>query len=77
MSYLMLRGIFAAPGIKKEQQDFYIGVLKKVTETPEWKKYISDNGLKAAFLTGPDYTKWIEEQEAKHIDLMKKGGLIK
>jgi len=77
MSYLMLRGIFAAPGIKKEQQDFYVGVLKKVTETPEWKKYVSDNGLKAAFLTGPDYVKWIEEQEVKHKDLMEKGGLIK
>ena len=63
MSYLMLRGIFAAPGIKKEQQDFYVGVLQKLTETPEWKKYITDNGLKSAFLTGPDLVKWVGEQE--------------
>jgi tripartite-type tricarboxylate transporter receptor subunit TctC len=77
MSYLMLRGIFAAPGIKKEQQDFYVDVLKKVTETPEWKKYITDNGLKAAFLTGPDFVKWVGEQEGKHRDLLKIGGLIK
>jgi putative tricarboxylic transport membrane protein len=77
ISYLMLRGIFAAPGIKKEQQDFYVEALKKVTETPEWKKYISDNGLKAAFLTGPDFVKWIGEQEVIHKDLMGKGGLIK
>jgi tripartite-type tricarboxylate transporter receptor subunit TctC len=77
LSYLMLRGIFAAPGIKKEQQDFYVGVLKKVTETPEWKKYITDNGLKAAFLTGPDFVKWVGEQEGKHRDLLKAGGLIK
>ena len=34
MSYLMLRGIFAAPGITKEQQEYYVGVMKKVTETP-------------------------------------------
>ena len=34
-------------------------VLQKVTETPEWKKYITDNGLKAAFLTGPDFVKWV------------------
>jgi tripartite-type tricarboxylate transporter receptor subunit TctC len=77
LSYLMLRGIFAAPGIKKEQQDFYVGLLKKVTETPEWKKYITDNGLKAAFLTGPDFVKWVGEQEGKHRDLLKSGGLIK
>lgn len=77
MSYMMLRGIFAAPGITKEQQDFYVDCLKKVTESPEWKKYISDMGLKAAFLSGPEYSKWVGEQEAKHKELMTKGGLIK
>ena len=77
LSYLMLRGLFGAPGITKEQQAFYADVLRKVTETPEWKKYISDNGLKAAYLTGPDYVKWVGEQEAIHKDLMTKGGLIK
>ena len=77
MSYMMLRGIFASPGITKEQQDFYVDCLKKATETPEWKKYVSDMGLKAAFLSGPDYIKWVGEQEEKHKELMIKGGLIK
>jgi len=77
MSYLMLRGIFAAPGITKEQQEYYINVMKKVTETPEWKKYISDMGLKGAFLTGPDYVKWLEEKEKITKDLMAKGNLLK
>ena len=77
MSYLMLRGIFGAPGITKEQQDFYVDCLKKVTETPEWKKYVSDMGLQAAFLSGPDYAKWVGEQETIHKELMTKGGLIK
>jgi putative tricarboxylic transport membrane protein len=77
LSYLMLRGIFGAPGITTDQQAFYADALKKVTETPEWKKYISDNGLKAAYLSGPDYPKWVGEQETIHKDLMIKGGLIK
>ncbi len=77
MSYLMLRGIFGAPGITQDQQSFYVELLKKVTETPEWKKYISDMGLKGAFLSGPDYVKWVGEQEALHKDLMTKGGLLK
>jgi len=77
MSYLMLRGIFGAPGITREQQEYYIGVMKKVTETPEWQKYISDMGLKAAFLTGPDYVKWLEEKEKITKDLMAKGDLLK
>jgi len=77
LSYMMLRGIFAPPGITQEQQAYYVNLLKKVTETPEWQKYISDFGLKSAFLTGPDYVKWVGEQEGIHKNLMTKGGLIK
>ncbi len=77
LSYLMLRGIFAAPGITKEQQEYYINVMKKVTETPEWTKYISDMGLKGGFLTGSDYVKWLEEKEKITKDLMTKGNLLK
>ncbi len=77
VSYLMLRGMFAAPGISKEQQEFYNKVLKKVSETPEWQKYVSDMGLKAAYLSGPDYVKWLEQKEATTKELMIKGNLIK
>jgi putative tricarboxylic transport membrane protein len=77
MSYLMLRGIFAAPGITKDKEEFYVGMMMKVTETPEWKKYIEDMGLKSAFLTGPDYVKWLEEKEKLTKDLMAKGSLLK
>jgi putative tricarboxylic transport membrane protein len=77
MSYLMLRGIFAAPGITKEQQEYYVNLMKKVTETSEWKKYVSDMGLKAAFLSGPAYVKWLEEKEKTTKELMAKGNLLK
>lgn len=77
MSYMMLRGIFGAPGITKEQQEYYINVMKKVTETPEWQKYVSDMGLKGAYLSGPDYVKWLEEKEKITKDLMAKGNLLK
>ena len=77
VSYLMLRGIFAAPGITKEQQAFYVNLLGKVAETPEWKKYVTDMGLKPAFLSGSEYVKWLEEKEAMTRDLMKAGKLIK
>lgn len=77
VSYQMLRGIFTAPGLTKEQQAFYVNVFKKVAETPEWKKYVSDMGLKPAFLAGPEYVKWLEEKEAKTRELMKAGSLIK
>jgi len=75
--YLMLRGIFGAPDMPKEAVDWYVSFLRKVTETPEWKKYIEEGALKPAFASGAEYTKWVEENEALHKDLMAKGGLLK
>jgi len=77
VSYLMLRGIFGAPGMPKEAVDWYVGFLKKITETPEWKKYMDDGALKPAFATGAEYVKWVEENEQLHKELMVKGGLLK
>jgi putative tricarboxylic transport membrane protein len=77
VSYLMLRGIFGAPGMPKEAVDWYVAFLKKVTETPEWKKYVQDGALKPAFATGTEYVKWVEENEQLHKELMTKGGLLK
>src|ERR1700741_4514418 len=37
VSYLMLRGIFGAPGMPKDAVDWYVAFFRKVTETPEWK----------------------------------------
>ncbi len=77
IEYLMLRGIFGAPGISKEAQDWYIELLKKVTETPEWVEFTDNRGLKRTFLNGKDFITWLESAEALHKDLMDKGGLLK
>jgi tripartite-type tricarboxylate transporter receptor subunit TctC len=75
--YQMLRGIFGPPNMPKEAVDFYVGLLRKVYETPDFKKYLEDGALKPAFTTGAEYAKWVEENEKLHKDLMAKGGLLK
>ena len=77
ISYLMLRGIFGAPEMPKDAVAWYQDFLKKVQETPEWKKYMEEGALKAAFATGDEYVKWVQEAEQLHKDLMTKGGLLK
>jgi len=76
ISYLMLRGIFAPPKIKKEVQDGYVELFKRVAETQDWKNYVDQYALKPAFLAGPDYVKWLEQKEAATKDLMEKGGML-
>jgi tripartite-type tricarboxylate transporter receptor subunit TctC len=77
ITYNMLRGIFGPPDMPKEAVDWYIGFLRKVTDTEEFKTYISKGALKFAFATGSEYVKWVEENEKLHKELMEKGGLVK
>jgi tripartite-type tricarboxylate transporter receptor subunit TctC len=77
ISYLMLRGIFGAPGMPAEAVAYYQGMLQKVYETPEFKDYLAQGALNPAWQTGPEFVKWLESAEALHKDLMSKGGLLK
>jgi tripartite-type tricarboxylate transporter receptor subunit TctC len=77
ITYNMLRGFFGPPDMPKEAVDWYIGFLKKVSETEDYKAYIAKGALKPAFATGAEYVKWVEENAKLHHDLMEKGGLIK
>ncbi|PWB64030.1 MAG: tricarboxylate transporter [Bradyrhizobiaceae bacterium] len=76
MEYLMLRGIFMPPGVSKEAVDYYVELLKKVRETPEWKKLMNDGAFNQTFMTGADYAKWVENEEKRHQGLMKEAGFL-
>jgi len=76
IEYLMLRGFFMPPGVTKEQVDYYVDVLKKVRETPEWKKLMSDGAFNQTFMTGDEYAKWVEKEEKRHETLMKDAGFL-
>ena len=74
--YVMLRGIFMGPGVTPEQVDYFIGVLKKVRETAEWKKFMADGAFNQTFMTGQDFVNWLGKNEALHVQLMKEAGFI-
>jgi putative tricarboxylic transport membrane protein len=76
VEYLMLRGIFTVPGATKDQVDYYVDVLKKVRETPEWKTLMNEGAFNTTFMTGADYAKWVETEDKRHQALMKEAGFL-
>jgi len=76
VSYLMLRGIFMPGGVGKDQVDYYIGLLKKVQQTPEWKDYIEKGAFNTTSLEGKEYAEWVAKEEARHVGLMKAAGFM-
>jgi putative tricarboxylic transport membrane protein len=76
VEYLMLRGIFTVPGATKDQVEYYVDLLKKVRETPEWKTLMNDGAFNQTFMTGGDYVKWLGNEETRHHTLMKDAGFL-
>jgi tripartite-type tricarboxylate transporter receptor subunit TctC len=75
-SYTMLRGIFMAPGVSKDQTAYYVDLMKKVRETPEWKEYMEKGAFNQTFMEGDQFVKWLGEAEQQHRDLMKAAGFL-
>ena len=75
-SYVMLRGIFAAPGISKDQLAYYENLFKKVRETPDWKDYMEKGAFNQTAMSGEEFTKWLGTTEQMHRSLMKDAGFI-
>jgi putative tricarboxylic transport membrane protein len=76
IEYLMLRGVFMPAGVPKEAVDFYVELFKKVRATPEWAQLMADGAFNQSFMTGAEYTKWVEAEEKRHRDLMKEAGFL-
>ena len=76
IEYLMLRGIFTSPKATKDQVDYYVELFKKVRATPEWQNLIKDGAFNTTFMTGAEYTKWVEGEEKRHEALMKEAGFL-
>jgi tripartite-type tricarboxylate transporter receptor subunit TctC len=74
--YVMLRGIFMAPGVTQEQVDFYVELFKKVRATPEWKKFMADGAFNQTFMTGKEFRNWLTLNEALHKQLMTEAGFL-
>ncbi len=76
MEYVMLRGIFTTPDATKEQVDYYVQLLTKVRETPEWQTLMKDGAFNQTFMTGGEFAKWVETEEQRHRELMKEAGFL-
>jgi putative tricarboxylic transport membrane protein len=74
--YLMLRGVFMPAGVTKDQTEFYVNMLKKVRETPEWKDYMEKGAFNQTAMSGEEFAKWLGDAENMHRGLMKDAGFL-
>ncbi|MPY75429.1 MAG: tripartite tricarboxylate transporter substrate binding protein [Alphaproteobacteria bacterium] len=76
IEYLMLRGIFMPGGVPADAVDYYVGLFKKVRETPEWKQFMGNGAFNTTFMSGKEYRDWVAKAETTHKSLMTKAGFL-
>jgi putative tricarboxylic transport membrane protein len=76
VDYLMLRGIFMAPGVTPEQQKFYVDLMARVRALPEWKDFMAKGAFNVTSMSGPAYFDWLGRAEQQHRVLMREAGFL-
>lgn len=71
------RGLVLPPDTPKEAQQWWIGTMKKVVATPEWKEYIDKNLLTENVLYGEDFRAFLVKTQGVFGDILRKSGAIK
>ena len=76
VDYVMLRGIFMPGGVTPDQVKFYVNLMAKVRETQEWKDFIKRGAFNTTTMSGDQYLKWVEKEEARHRQLTTEAGFV-
>lgn len=74
--FQMPRTVWLPAGIPSDAVAFYADVLKKVSETPEWKEYIERTSQTDRFLAGEKLKGFIAEDDAKNRKVFEHEGWI-
>ncbi|MEU6767495.1 tripartite tricarboxylate transporter substrate binding protein [Streptomyces sp. NPDC046853] len=69
------RGIVAPPGLSEAERKKLTGLVRKLHDSPQWRKSLKTNGWDDAFLTGDKFGDFLAEQDKSVVSVLKELGL--
>jgi tripartite-type tricarboxylate transporter receptor subunit TctC len=76
VEYVMLRGIMMPPGVAPDQVQYYVALMKKVRDLPEWKDFMAKGAFRQQSMSGQEFFDWLAKNEQMHRGLMKEAGFL-
>jgi putative tricarboxylic transport membrane protein len=70
-----VRGVVAPPGIPKENIEYWETFFRRLTRTPSWKKYITDNQFEDGYQNSAELTKFYDQFTAQMREIFKDAGV--
>tara|TARA_R110002072_G_scaffold203168_1_gene361137 strand:+ start:73 stop:1065 length:993 start_codon:yes stop_codon:yes gene_type:complete len=72
----MPRGLILPPNVPAAAQEWWIGTMQKVVETPEWAEYIASNTLTPTVIYGEDFRSFLVETKNGFETVLRSVGAI-
>lgn len=69
------RGIVAPPGLSEAERKKLTSLVRKVHDSPQWRKSLKTNGWDDAFLTGDKFGDFLAAQDKSVVSVLKELGL--
>jgi tripartite-type tricarboxylate transporter receptor subunit TctC len=76
ITYQMLRAFFLPGKVAPDVTAFYVDLMRRISQTTEFKEYMEKQALKPVFLTGADMLKFLEEDDKLNTSLMTEAGFV-
>jgi tripartite-type tricarboxylate transporter receptor subunit TctC len=68
---IMWRGFAIKKGIPADVRKFYVDLITKVSNDPQWQKYIEDEGADAVFYSDDKFKGIVQEDHKDFVDALK------
>lgn len=69
-----VRGVVAPGGISKQEEQFLVEMMRKITQSKLWAEYAAKNMMQVRFLGGADYAKYLADERVKLAESVKQVG---
>ncbi|HYJ56750.1 MAG TPA: tripartite tricarboxylate transporter substrate-binding protein, partial [Mycobacterium sp.] len=76
LTFTNWRGVLAPPGISDEDKQAMVKVLEELHATDAWKEALVKNGWSDAFMTGPAFESFLNEQDTRVETTLTDLGLV-
>jgi tripartite-type tricarboxylate transporter receptor subunit TctC len=73
-SFQMPRTVWLPGGVSPDAVAYYENLLKKVSETPEWKEYITRTSQTGKFLSGDAFKTFVKADTEKNLKVYEREG---
>lgn len=76
-TFVNWRGLFGPPEMPQYAVDFWQETLKKMSETPQWLEACTTNGWDNVYLSGKDFSAYLEKVNEQYKGILSEIGMLK